>query len=360
MTAPNSAIQSLAAFRRNGRSLATILVAISLAGCRESTPPPPPPPMVQIGVVVRTDSGRDLRLSGTIEAERSTALSFAVAGTVEEVLVQEGEAVSRGQVLARVAGASYRDALAIARAKADQAEDAARRMEPMHRNHTLPDVKWVEAETGLQQARHALSMAQKNADDTSLRAPDNGIVARRNAEPGATAVPGMPALTLVQTRTVLATAPVPEMQVSRIKKGQSARVVVSALGGEFTGVIREIGVVADPLTRTYPIKVAISNPDGVLRVGMVAEMYVRWEDATSALVVPREAVRVDETNTPCVYVVTPDGTVHRQKVAIVGYLGEMTAISGGVAEGERVVTSGTPMLADGMTVRVLAPAGVEK
>ncbi len=342
---------------RSGKwmSLAAILATLSLVGCQRSAPPPTPPPTVKVAPVVRTDSARDLRLSGTIEAERSTALSFAVPGTIEAVLVQEGEAVVRGQVLARLSAASYRDALAIAQAQADQAEDAARRMEPMHRKHTLPDVKWVEVETGLDQVRHSLAIAQKNLDDTNLRAPADGIVARRNVEPGSTAVPGIPAIVLVQTRTVLATAPVPEMQVSRIRKGQGARVVVAALHREFSGIVREIGAVADPLTRTYPIKVAVPNPTGELRVGMVTELHVRWEDATSAIVVPREAVRVDEKGTPCVYVVATDGRVHRQTVEVAGFLGEMTALSRGVVEGDRVVTSGTPMLADGMTVRVLTP-----
>jgi len=342
------------------KPLVTILAVLALVGCQRSDPPPTPPRVVQVASAVRTDSARDLRLSGTIEAERTTALSFAVPGTVEEVLVREGTAVVRGQVLARLSAATYRDALAIAKATADQAEDASRRMEPMHRNGTLPDVKWVEVETGLNQARHALSIAQKSLDDTNLRAPDDGILARRNVEPGAVAAPGMPAMILVQTRTVLATAPVPEMQVSRVRTGQSARVVVSALDREFTGIIREIGAVADPLTRTYPIKVAISNPNGDLRVGMVAELYIRREDATSAVVVPREAVRVDEAGAPCVYVVTPEEKVRRQSVEVTGFLGEMTALSNGIAEGDRVVTSGTPMLADGMTVRILTPANAER
>jgi membrane fusion protein (multidrug efflux system) len=335
---------------------AAILILSALAGwgCGRTDSAPAPLQTVKVATALRTDSARELRLSGTIEAERTLALSFAVPGTVEEVLVQEGEAVTRGQVLARLSAGSMRDALAIAQAKADQAEDAARRLEPMHLKGTLADVKWVEVETGLRQARHTLSIAQKNLDDTKLRAPGDGIVARRSAEAGATVPPGMSVITLVQTRTVLATAPVPEMQVSRIRTGQEARIVVAALDREFQGTVREIGAVADPLTRTYPIKVAVSNPKGDLRVGMVAELRVRWDDATPAVVVPREAVRVDETGTPCVFVVGPDGTVHRRQVEVTGFLGETTALSSGVAVGERVVTSGTPMLADGLSVRVLA------
>jgi RND family efflux transporter MFP subunit len=295
-------------------------------------------------------------MSGTIEAERSTALSFAVPGTVEAVLVQEGEAVRRGQALARLTARSYEDAVGIARARVVQAEDAQRRLEPMHRNRTVPEVKWVEVETALEQARLSLSMAQRNVDDTVLRAPEAGVVARRAVEPGANAAPGAPALVLVQTDTVLATAPVPETRVAGVRKGQAAHVAVEAVGGTFEGAVREVGVIANPLTRTYAVKVAVPNPGGVLRVGMVAEVVLRQDDPTLAVVVPPEAVRIDEAGRPCVYVLGKDDTLRRRAVAVSGYLGEGVAVATGVAAGERVVVSGSPMLADGMAVSVATEA----
>lgn len=333
-------------------ALAAGLLLLAASGCRRAESQAAPPQVVQVAVAQQSDSARDLRMSGTIEAERSTSLSFTEPGTIEEVLVQEGEFVHSGQALARLTAASYKDALGIAKARADQAEDAYRRFEPMHRNRTMPDVKWVEVETGVQQARLALSVAQKGVDDTVLRAPESGIVARRNAEPGATAIPGIPAITLVQTRTVLATAPVPETQVVGVKKGQAGRIVVGALGRTFEGTVREVGVVANPLTRTYTVKVAVPNPDGALRVGMVAEVFLRQEKPSQTVVVPPEAVRVDEAGNACVYIVGPDGKLRRQAVEVSGFLGEGTALAHGVAAGDRVVTSGSPMLADGMTVKV--------
>lgn len=328
------------------------LLLLAASGCRRAEPQPVPPQVVKVAVAQQSGSARDLRMSGTIEAERSTSLSFAEPGTIEEVLVQEGEAVRRGQALARLGASSYKDALGIAKAKADQAEDAYRRFEPMHRNRTMPDVKWVEVETGVRLARLALSMAQKSVDDTILRAPESGIVARRNAEPGATAIPGNPVITLVQTRTVLAAAPVPETQLAGVKKGQAGRIVVGALGRTFEGSVREVGVVANPLTRTYTVKVAVLNPDGALRIGMVAEVFLRQENSNQTVVVPPEAVRMDEAGNACVYIVGPDGKLRRQAVEVSGFLGEGTAIAHGVAAGDRVVTSGSPMLADGMTVKV--------
>ena len=348
--------------RRRARASVTAfasgLLVLSALGCRQAVAPAPlPPQSVTVAVAVETDSARTLRMSGTIEAERSTALSFAVPGTIEEVLVQEGQAVRSGQVLARLGSRTYTDGLGIAKAKADQAEDAYKRLEPMHRNRTVPDVKWVEVETGVQQARLAVSLAQKSVDDTVLRAPEGGVVARRNAEPGMTAIPGIAALMLVQTRTVFATAPVPETQVAGVHKGQRARVVIGALGRTFEGSVREIGVAANPLTRTYEIKVAVPNGDGTLRVGMVAEVFLRQDNPSRMVVVPPAAVRVDEAGRPCVYIVSREGKVRRTPVEVSGFLGEGTALANGVQAGDRVVTSGSPMLAHGITVKVVEQTG---
>jgi membrane fusion protein (multidrug efflux system) len=226
----------------------------------------------------------------------------------------------------------------------------------MHQNKTLPDVKFVEVETGREQAQIAVSMARKSLADTQLRAPVSGIVATRHAEPGSSATPGLPAFVLVQTGTMTATAPVPEMQVAKIRPGVAARVTVPAIGWTFAGTVREIAVAANPLTRTYDVKVAVPNPGGDLRVGMIADIHLTIGGGGSGggdlLAVPPEAVRVDEKGATYVFVVTPDRKLQRRPVTVAQFVGETTALSGGVREGELVVTSGTPMLSEGLTVRV--------
>jgi len=328
------------------------MLGASFVACEQPSPLPLPPPTVKVAEVALSDASRELHLSGTLEAERTIALSFSTIGTVGQVLVQEGEAVTRGQPLARLYPSIYRDTMGMAQAKADQAEDAYRRLLPMHRNKTLPEVKWVEMEAGLQQARLALSIAQKNLADTVLRAPEAGIVARRTAEPGMSATPGLPAFLIVQTKTMLATAPVPETQIARVHRGDPVRVIVAALGKSYEATVRDLGVMADPLTRTYEIKAAIPNPEGELRVGMVVDVRLRVERGAASLVVPPEAVRVDEQGKPCVFVVSDDQRLERRRVEIVGFVGEGTAVSKGVTAGEWVVTSGTPMLSNGLSVRL--------
>lgn len=329
-----------------------LMVAVASNACSKPAPLPPlPPPTVVTTKVMKSEGARALRLSGTLEPERSVSVSFAVPGTVERVLVKEGEMVRRGQVLAQLSARSFGDALGIAKVKSDQAEDAYRRLEPMYRNHTLPEVKMVEVETGRTQAKLAVSMARKNVEDTVLRAPEAGVVARRQVEVGANAAPGIPVMTLVRTQTLLATASVPEKEVGRCKVGQQAKVVVPALGTTVEGTIREIAVLANPLTRSYDVKVAVPNEAGSLRAGMVAEIHLDLGGEGGSLVVPPVAIRVDEEGKPCVFLATADQRVRRRPVTIAGYVGELAAVASGLAEGDEVVVSGTPMLADGMVVR---------
>lgn len=341
------------------QALAAVTLAIlSMAGCKKDAVAPLPPPVVKTAPVERLGSARDLRMSGTIEAEHSTALSFAVPGTVEQVLIDVGQSVKRGQVVARLTPTSYEAALGIAKAQKVRAEDLARRLEPMHQHGTVPEVKWVEAQTALESAQNAVEIGRKNLNDTALRAPEDGVIARRNVEPGANVAPGVPAFELVQTRVVYAVAPVPEDHIAQVRVGQAARVTVGALGREFTGNIYEVGVIANPLTRTYPVKITLENPDGVLKVGMVVDAFLPVPGNDASLVVPREAVRIDEHGNACVFVVGHDQIVKQHRVKVVAFVGERIAIEDGLKEGDQVVVSGTPMLADGLAVR-LAVSGEE-
>jgi membrane fusion protein, multidrug efflux system len=269
--------------------------------------------------------------------------------------VREEDPIKRGQVLARISPLSYRDAVSMARIQVDRAEDAYRRLEPMSRNRTLPEIKMVEVESGRQQAKLALSMAEKNLGDTVLRAYSDGVISKVWVDPGAAVAPGVPVVTVVQTSSMLATTAIPEMQLGQVKTGGAAAIEVPALGVTLDGVIREISIIANPLTRTYEAKITLPNPGADLRVGMVAEVRVRVPGDGPAIVVPPAAVRVDEAGAPCVFVVQGD-RLARRAVKVAGFVGEGTVIASGVLDGELLVTSGTPMLADGMTVRVVAAA----
>lgn len=128
---------------------------------------------------------------GTIEEETSAALSFPVAGTLARTYADEGQRVQQGQLLAELDPTSARQTFDAAQAALDQAKDACARLKQLYDAESLPEIKWVEAQTRLRQAESAYGIARKNLDDCKLYAPFTGVIGKRQAAAGETVLPGV-------------------------------------------------------------------------------------------------------------------------------------------------------------------------
>ena len=338
--------------RHLGIASLCLMLSVALLNCHEDMKASTSqPPTVRTAQVTLSDSAQDLVLSGALEADVSVAVSFHTPlGTVQKVLVNEGQQVQQEQVLATLDPGSLQDQLAEAEAKMHQAEDAWNRLEPMHKNGTIPEIKWVETETDRTQARSVASQARRALGDATLHAPISGIIAKRSIEPGEQVPVGISAFTIVQTETMLAVIQVAEKDIVRLKLGTQARITVDAVKQEIVGKVREIGIEADPFSRTYKVKIALANPSRILRVGMVAKVRLHVTNAPT-LVVPNAAVLVDENDRRFVWVMK-DNSVQRHFVRITGFLQEGLAVDSGLSAGQTVIISGTPMLSEGLHVQV--------
>lgn len=291
--------------------------------------------------------------SGTIEESESIALSFSVIGSVAQVLVSEGDIVKKEQLLAVINDATYRNAYEMAFALQKQAEDAYKRLLPMYKNGNLPEIKLVEVETGLQQARSATLIAKKNLDDCNLYSPVDGIVGKRAIEPGMSAIPNLTSINIVKIEKVFARVPVSENEISSIKKGQKANIMIAALNNsEFTGTVEEIGVIADPLAHTYKIKIGIVNKDIAIKPGMICSVTLNKFNGISGLSVPSRAVLVDEQGRSFVFVVNQNKAV-RKYVELGKLLKRGVEIKSGLNEGEQIVVTGQQKLVDNSSVRIV-------
>ena len=140
---------------------------------------------------------------GAIEEESSAALSFPVAGTVARTFADEGRRVGKGHLLAELDPTSARRTFEAAEAALNQAKDACARLKQLYDAESLPEIKWVEAQTRLRQAEAAFGIAKKNLEDCSLYAPFSGVVGQRRISAGETALPGVPVLALTASATKL-------------------------------------------------------------------------------------------------------------------------------------------------------------
>lgn len=305
------------------------------------------------------DTGRAVIRAGGVTEPRATAdLAFQAPGRVVAVTVDEGTRVARGQLLAAVDPTDYRLAYAQAElARARQANELARANQLRGSGAIAPN-DFDQRDTDARQAAVARDLAAKRLADTRLVAPFAGMIARKAVEVGATAGTGATVLTLVDLTEVEVRVGVSEGDVGQVRIGQPAVVDVPALGRSFGGRVAHVGVVADPASRTYAVKVALPNAAGALRGGMVATVLLPTGRARDAVVVPAAAVARDPDGVTRVFVYAPaERRVHARRVEVGAARGAGVEIARGLAAGEPVVVAGQQHLRDGAAVAVVPQAG---
>jgi multidrug efflux pump subunit AcrA (membrane-fusion protein) len=135
---------------------------------------------VKVMSVGLSDKSNSRNYTGTVEESTAISLGFSSLGTVEQVFVSEGQRVQKGQLLAILNSASAQSSLDAVQATLSRAQNAYDRMVKLHDNGSLPDIKFVEVESGLQQTKSMAAIARKNLDDCKLYAPRSGVIATRS------------------------------------------------------------------------------------------------------------------------------------------------------------------------------------
>lgn len=337
---------------------AAILTTLSACGGQDTAPDGQQPIAVREITVGTSASASDYNYSGTVEEENATPLSFTLGGTITSLRVKVGDRVGRGQLIATVDPTTARNSYDIALATKQQAEDAYARMKQLHDRGSLPDIKWVEAESQLSQAVSAERLAKKNLDDCNLYAPTSGVVSDKLAEVGQNAAPGVPIVKLVTTHVMNVRVSVPETEISRVRVGQRADILVSALDNRhLTGRVVEKGIVADPISRSYAVKVRIDGSDASVLPGMVTSVALApsassQTTAAASIVIPARLLQLADDNTYFVWV-DEGGKAARRTVACGDFTASGVVILNGLAEGDRVISEGQQKVCQGTAVKAV-------
>jgi membrane fusion protein (multidrug efflux system) len=293
---------------------------------------------------------------GVVEESQSIPLSFLTTGTVEKVQVNEGESVSKGQLLASLNSFSYQNAYQLAASKEKQAQDAFDRLSGVYKNGSLPEVKMVEIETGLEQAKSLVQIAKKNIDDCNLYAPASGMVGRKSIEPGMNIIPVITVITLVKIDKVFIKVSVPENEIAGISLGQKAFVTVPALKDEiFSGKVEQKGVMANLLSHTYEIKIAIANRGDQLRPGMVCNVSLTKPAADNIISVPQQVVQIDNSGARYVFKADSNqGKAIRKYIETGTLLGNGNiVVTSGLEKGDLVIIDGYQKINENAPIQII-------
>lgn len=183
-------------------------------------------------------------------------------------------------------------------------------------------------------------IARKNLEDCNLYAPFNGVIAEKTAESGQNTMPGMPVVKLVAVNQLKVKVAVPETEIASISLSQPAQIEVPALNGRtFQGTVIEKGIVANPLSRSYDVKIRINEADKELMPGMVTEVSLTNADGNSQFILPAHLVQLNEKNQTFVWI-NENGTAKRRFISCGDYTATGVIVLSGLNNGDEIITEG--------------------
>lgn len=330
-----------------------LLFIIGASACNKKTPQ-----LEEKTVNVRTievssgDETYEKEYIGVVESENSVNLSFQVNGNVNKVYVVEGQSVQKGQLLASLDRTSFQNLYTSAKAALDQAEDAFERQTMLYENNSLPEIRYVDIKTKLEQARSAEQIAKKSLEDCNLYAPFSGVIGTKSIDIGTNVLPGIQVMTLMNISSVKVKIAIPENNISAVQIGDDCKVRISAMDNEdFEGKVVEKGVVSHPVSHTYDIKVQLDNPAKKIMPGMVCKAYLIGNHGKGILI-PLKAIQIDFSSKNYVWVINPENKAERKAVTIGDLIGNDVLVTSGINDGDNVVVEGYQNLSPSVNVKI--------
>jgi membrane fusion protein (multidrug efflux system) len=361
----------LLAFTRNVRSnrtgsgqryIATLALTATafLAGCGEGTDTDAnddaeaPPVPVEV-----TTPGRGeivARYTGTapIEAFADALVIAKTGGEITEILVEEGDDVEAGQVLARLDGERLELALAETRARLEKLKQSYSRNVELRDKSLISDGDFEAIQFEMEALQAAFELAKLELSYTAIRTPISGVVSARHIKVGNTIEVNAEAFGVTSLEPLIAYLYVPEREYQRMRDGLAAEISVDALPGtRFTGTVARTSPVVDPATGTFKLTIEVVDESRRLKPGMFGRVDIVSDRRPDALTIPRAAI-LESAGQEYVYVVH-DGLAEK-RVIETGYVeGAAVEVRAGLNDDEQLVVVGQTSLRNNSHVSVVEP-----
>jgi len=348
--------------------LLTASAALLLAACKPAPVPVEEVRAVRTITVGATATEAASTYAGEVRARYESTLSFRVGGKLIAREVNVGEQVKAGQVLARLDPQDLQlgDAAAVAQVSAAQAQfNVAKndldRVKGLHAKGYASQGELDRFTTQFESAQAQLEAvkAQRNqianqARYAVLTANAAGVVTAVLAEAGQVVAPGQPVVEIAKGGEIEVAAAVPEDRINTVREGMAVTVSLwSQPGKSHPATVREVSSAADPLTRTYALRVSVPAPPPEMRLRMTASIAIPYAGLPDLIHIPAPAM-VTQDGKAGVWVVNPQSSqVEFRAVEFAGVQDNEVLAASGLNNGERVVTAGASFLRQGQKVRLL-------
>ena len=360
--------------RAIGTILAVIALAPALVACDDpatsATVSPARPVQVQRVAFAPADENREF--PGVVRARYETDIGFRVAGKIVARLVNVGDRVRAGDVVARLdprdlqlqvesADAELTAATSnLAQAAADELryQNLRTRGYAAVADYERKKAAKDEAEGRMERAQRALDLASNQLAYAELKADADGVITATLAEAGQVVALGQAVARLAHRGELEAVVALPETRLGEARQSNASVRLWSGPDRRFSARLRELSPQADAATRTYAARFTIENPDDTVALGMTATVVLSRPADTMVAKVPLAAI-LNRGNGPTVYRVDDAGVLERRSVMVSSFNGVAALITSGLEDGDQIVTLGVQMLEAGQKVRAVMGRAID-
>jgi multidrug efflux system membrane fusion protein len=342
-----------------------------LLGCEKPQEPPAAPRPALVMTVQASHHVIASGIVGEIKPRFTSAQGFRVTGKIIGRLVEVGAQVKKGQILVKLDSTDANLAVQANQANIAAAEaDLALAQANLERQRQLKEKKFISAaaldqyetaakaaQARVQQSKAQTQVAGNQSRYNILMADRDGIVTSIRAEPGQVVEAGEVIVEVMDPKTLEVQIPVPESRMSQLslKSEANMRLWVNR-DKNYAVAVREISPAADPVTRTFLVKLDIQGLDAEVRPGMTATVYFRQTaSADDTVLVPSTAIMAVQQQ-PIIWIVDAQNRVHAKNVEVASYREDGVLLKSGVTLGDKIVTAGVQALVEGQVIRPIGRA----
>lgn len=306
---------------------------------------------VQVDTIKSELIGAEFAYSGTFEPNKETKLSAEIQGKINDVFVDVGTFVTKGQSLIQLDNSLLKLQLQSAEVQVEGLEADVKRFTVLANADAVQGVQLEKAELGLKSAKVQRATLLEQINKTTIKAPFNGVVTAKLTEEGAFAAPGLPLLQITDISVLKFTVNVSENDLSSFQLNQTFPIYADAYSNELlTGKTIMIGSKAN-MGSSFLIQFIVSNTsDFKIKSGMFGKINLKSENQKSGIIIPSSGI-IGSSSQPQVYKVK-NGMAVLHNITIAQKIKNKTVVSKGLEEGDVMVTNGFINLFDNANITV--------
>jgi RND family efflux transporter MFP subunit len=298
-----------------------------------------------------------VEVQGDVETDENIIIYPEFSGILTNIYVKEGDKVSKGQRLAKIDDGGLSSQLAQAESQLALAKTTFERQERLWNQNIGSEIQFLETKTNYESTQNSVNQIRTQLSKTVIKAPFSGTIDQVIADEGQVVSPGQNQIfRLVNLSEMYVTAEVPETYLGKINKGSEVIIALNSIGKEFKGKIEQVSDFINPNNRSFKVRVAVPNNNGLIKPNLIATVKLNDYTAENAIAIPQNILQENAKGESIAYVVETESDttgVAKRKVVKTGLsYGNKIEVTEGLENGQLIIVEGARSIREGQEVKI--------